>query len=129
MKKVYKASDLNLFLQFERQYEDFNSNHFLFRQPDFSRYDGRFSSSSESSEGRGGRGGHGHGHGGRPRPPRPPVRPRKPREKNNCPADWMIFKRPRDNWRVRVGETTNYRNYKQSGFCWSIYSSPVKEQS
>ncbi|CAO4378442.1 unnamed protein product [Caenorhabditis nigoni] len=61
-------------------------------------------SSSESYEGRGGgrgrgRGhGHGHGHGGRPRPPRPPPRPRPPREKTNCPADWMLWRRPQGNW-------------------------------
>ncbi|PIC25314.1 hypothetical protein B9Z55_018292 [Caenorhabditis nigoni] len=67
------------------------------------RYDSSSSWSSESHEGRGSHGhGHGHGHGGRPRPPRPPVGPRPPREKTNCPAGWMLFKRPQGNWCVKV---------------------------
>ncbi|PIC25312.1 hypothetical protein B9Z55_018290 [Caenorhabditis nigoni] len=70
------------------------------------RYDGGWDSSSWSSESHEG---HGHGHGGRPRPPRPPVRPRPPREKTNCPADWMLFKRPQGNWCVKVFVGVGFR--------------------
>ncbi|CAP30593.2 Protein CBG11356 [Caenorhabditis briggsae] len=45
---------------------------------------------------------HGHGHGGRPRPPRPLPRPRPPREKTNCPAAWMLWRRPQGNWGAKV---------------------------